>query len=387
METETLTRADLGTLAETLKSQHARKVDAVVSARSLSIDADSGQLIVPGLSTEITMDGVTTHDAALDLGDVAVGDLASRYDVPVKYARRCRSDARSLFAANFNEWLGRDDRQAFLRTFSDPEGGTGFARAILSDRYRVIDHLDVLVAALDGAKSTGHDVVVDSVDLTERAMRVRLVAPEINVLAPDLMRGYRTPFQEGWHGEQGMIAHGFYAPGSEPVLFAGLELSNSETGGGAFVIRPRIVFKACRNGLVITRDALRSVHMGQKLDEGVVRWSEGTIQANADLVRSQTSDAVSSFLDVEYMRKIIAEVEAKAGREVERPAEAIETVATKLRYSEGERETLLAHFIRGGQSTAGGVMQAVTSMAQTIADPDRAAEVEATALDALALVG
>ena len=44
----------------------------------------------------------------------------------------------------------------------------------------------------------------------------------------------------------------------------------------------------------------------------------------------------------------------------------------------------LAHFIRGGQLTAGGVMQAVTSAAQD-ADPDTAYEMEAAALPALRL--
>ena len=40
----------------------------------------------------------------------------------------------------------------------------------------------------------------------------------------------------------------------------------------------------------------------------------------------------------------------------------------------------LAHFIRGGQLTAGGVMQAVTSVAQTLDDADTAADLESQAL-------
>ncbi|MGW1527891.1 hypothetical protein [Streptomyces sp. NPDC002159] len=44
---------------------------------------------------------------------------------------------------------------------------------------------------------------------------------------------------------------------------------------------------------------------------------------------------------------------------------------------------ILAHFIRGGQMTAGGVMQAVTSTAQTLTDADHAAALEALALPAL----
>jgi hypothetical protein len=46
-------------------------------------------------------------------------------------------------------------------------------------------------------------------------------------------------------------------------------------------------------------------------------------------------------------------------------------------------EEILAHFIRGGQLTAGGVMQAVTSVAQTLDDADAAHEMESQAVRAL----
>src|SRR5690554_8025350 len=45
---------------------------------------------------------------------------------------------------------------------------------------------------------------------------------------------------------------------------------------------------------------------------------------------------------------------------------------------------ILEHFIQGGQPTAGGVMHAVTSYAQTISDADRAYEIEERGMDALA---
>jgi hypothetical protein len=46
---------------------------------------------------------------------------------------------------------------------------------------------------------------------------------------------------------------------------------------------------------------------------------------------------------------------------------------------------MLDHFIRAGQTTAGGVLQAVTSYAQTVADPEQAYALESTALSALDL--
>jgi hypothetical protein len=46
---------------------------------------------------------------------------------------------------------------------------------------------------------------------------------------------------------------------------------------------------------------------------------------------------------------------------------------------------LLAHFIEGGQLSSAGVFNAVTSTAQVIEDPDRAAQIEASAFAALAI--
>jgi hypothetical protein len=43
----------------------------------------------------------------------------------------------------------------------------------------------------------------------------------------------------------------------------------------------------------------------------------------------------------------------------------------------------LAHLIRGGEVTAGGVMHAVTSVAQTLDDADTAHEMESLAVRAL----
>src|SRR5690606_20239204 len=102
-------------------------------------------------------------------------------------------------------------------------------------------------------------------------MYVRVVAPEVQALAPTLLAGYRSPFT----GQSGT---------DNPTVFAGFEISNSEVGGGAFTIVPRLVIQVCNNGLKITKDAVRNVHLGARLDDGVIRWSESTQRQNLDLV-------------------------------------------------------------------------------------------------------
>jgi hypothetical protein len=88
-----------------------------------------------------------------------------------------REQAPALYDQNVNGWLSRDDRSFMIRCLrpdTSGPGGTGVARAWLSDSYKIIDNLDVLVAALDGIRQAGHPVEVEECDLTERRMYVKV---------------------------------------------------------------------------------------------------------------------------------------------------------------------------------------------------------------------
>ena len=166
-------------------------------------------------------------------------------------------------------------------------------------------------------------------------------------------------------------------------MFAGFVVSNSEVGNGAFTITPRLVVEVCSNGMTITKDALREVHLGSRLDEGVIRWSDDTARKNLDLVTAQARDAVATFLDVDYVRGALDGLREQAGVPVTAPQATVERVGKSLRFSQDTIDGVLDHFIRGGQLTAGGVMQAVTSYAQTLDDADEAYEMEAQGIAAL----
>ncbi|MFI1917206.1 hypothetical protein [Nocardia sp. NPDC020380] len=64
----------------------------------------------------------------------------------------------------------------------------------------------------------------------------------------------------------------------------------------------------------------------------------------------------------------------------------MEVLAKRLGFSETERGGILSHFIAGGQLTAAGVANAVTSYSQTVADPDRANTLDGLAVHAMTLV-
>lgn len=392
LTTRNATLADLATL---LKDQQAAKLDVVAPAAG--IRSEGGNWLVDGTDVDfVDGDDPGLHTTAGRFAPLAVADehIADKLGIPLPYLRRLRETRTDLYDANVNGWLhgdpvsefgaARDPRSFLVRTFRG-NGQPGIARALLSDRYKVVDNLDLLTAALDGVRQAGVEVNIDGCDLSERRMYVRVVAPEVKALAPALLANYRSPFGGGIERIRDLAEReGMgYGGNDEPVMFAGFQISNSETGGGAFTIAPRLVVQICRNGMTINADALRSVHLGGRLDEGIVRWSADTLERQLGLVTAQARDAVATFLDADYIAAKVDELTAKAGAPVTDAANTVEVVTSRLRISEAHSASVLDHFIHGGQFTAGGIAQAVSSVAQTISDADVAAEFEALAVRAL----
>jgi hypothetical protein len=406
---QTTTRnATLADLAALLSDQQARKVDLVAPADRLR--AVDGNIVVTGADPIIEEDGVTEVNDTYRPTAVFDEGVADKLRIPVGYVRRMRAERPDLWDANVNGWLhgrrekltggrvvngvytaipGRqvvkrpaipgDSRAFMLRAFRPEQGDdaldgmpapTGVARALLSDRYARMDNFDVLTACLDGVRQAGVNATVHSADLTDRRMVVRVVAEEVRAVATELLRGYRSPFT-GLTGTD------------NPVMFAGFEIGNSETGGGAFSITPRAVVEVCANGMKINVDCMRAVHTGGRLDHGVIDWSEETQRKHLALITSKARDAVTQFLNVEYLERTIVRLTEKAGRPVEKPEQEVKALAKGLGFTEEHQDAVLGHFIRGGQMTLGGVVNAITAHAQEVPDGDTAYDLETKATSLL----
>jgi hypothetical protein len=385
--------ATLDDLVPLLQAQHEAKLDVVIPATNLR--SEGALLKVKGITV---FDDATIRPTA-----IMDGHIAQRLDIPVKYVRRLRAERPDLYDANFNGWIHgltatdvdgqdipADERNFLLRTFLDPDGGEGIGRALLSDRYAPIENLDVLMAALSAIQESGIDAQVVRSNLSETRMSVRFAAPGIAALAPELLKGYNAPVA-GWGDLNAVRAVAeregkAYAPGTEPVVFAGFDLDNSETGGGAFVLCPVITVQICGNGLRLDVAQVRKVHLGAQLEEGNLVWSQETKEATVALVKSQTKDAVKAFLDLDFLRGEVAKIEALAGVEVTDPLKTVSAVSKALAYTDEQAAGILGHFVKGGQMTAGGVLNAVTSFAQTVESPDEAFALEDKAVQTLELV-
>jgi hypothetical protein len=368
----TTRNATLGDMVALLRRQHDAKLDVVVPAGDLRMSG--GDLHIEGIGEPtITLDGVTPARGLFRPTLTCDGGIADKLGIPSQYLRRMREVQVALLDCNVNTWLAAEPAKRYLiRTLRGEGDQPGTARAILSEKYRITDNLDVLMAVLDGIRHTGVHTQISRCDLTEKRMYVKVRCPEVAVQAPRLLADYRSPFS-GLRGAD------------NPLVFAGFVISNSETGHGSFSIIPQITIQVCDNGMTFTRDAVREVHLGGRLAEGVIRWSADTHDAALALVVKQARDAVSAFLTRDYVNAKITEVETEAGIPVRDVEATLEFVGKQLRFTAEQQNTILNHFIDGGDRSCGGVLHAVTSTAQTLADADDAYDMERRGLTAMTL--
>jgi dsDNA-binding SOS-regulon protein len=365
--------ANLATLVQVLREGQASRLDVVAPVGA--IRAEGANLVLTGTDVQLTEEGVTTTDGIYRPTAICDDGLADKLGIPPGYLTRMRNLHPDLFDQNVNGWLqhpSNADRKFLVRALRSDETGLGVGRAFLSDAYKPIENLDVLMSVLEAVKAAGVRVDIHSADLTDRRMYVKMLSPEVTALAPTLLARYRSPF----NGNTGA---------DNPVISAGFTVSNSEVGHGAFMIAPFLMVQVCSNGMQLNAAGIRAQHLGGKLELGPIQWSDETQQKNLELIAAKTRDAITAFLNPEWVQTQVNLIEAKAATKVADVNDTIEHISTKLRYNEAQQNDILAMFIAGGDVTTGGVMQAVTASAQNQGDADVAAAMEGDALRVLEL--
>lgn len=373
MNTEDLKNLSLQEIVNALQTQNLQKHDFVVPAKYMKMVGTHLQVINENkldefakllLETGIALDEASTEMINLSVLDCCHSQFATRLDIPKKYYdKMLQSESNHpLLDVNVTHWLqSKGTTNYLLRTFIDKEQKTGIARAVLSDRYNVLDNYDVMLATLDAIRESGINVMIESGDITDTKFYMRFVCPDIELDAPDLLKNYRLP--NGTKGSNGIIS--------------GFVISNSETGNGKFSISPRAVVLACRNGMIFKDDAFQKTHLGGKMEEyATIDWSEQTRQKNYELVISQVRDAIKFYASEEYLGAKIHELTEKGNRELEHPIETIKNVSKHLSISEEKESSILNYFMKSGDSNAFGVTQALTYFAHQNCSPEERYEME-----------
>ena len=153
-------------LAQELERQQATKKDLVLPMSVLRHGTDDdGQthVVVPE-------DG---HAERYVLTPLARRQLADKLRIPLPYFERMREAQPRLLDHNINTRMQQDGDRRMLRTLN------GQVRAVLSDRYRRLDNIDLAEAVLPVLQQLP-DVQFESMELTETHMYLKCVTPRLS---------------------------------------------------------------------------------------------------------------------------------------------------------------------------------------------------------------
>ena len=116
-------------LIQTVNQNERKKRDHLIESNALSVTTRDNQtyLNVPGKFGDSYV-----------LNETARSQLATKLDIPYRYAERLRMEEPRLLDQNLNALLRRSNEKRLIRTMGDN------CRAFLSDSYRILDHYNFL---------------------------------------------------------------------------------------------------------------------------------------------------------------------------------------------------------------------------------------------------
>lgn len=318
-------------LVTELERQKENSWDRVINAENiLAMDTLAGfELRFPD------KDGI---DEGFPLTGYSKRQLATKLGIPWRYFERMlQNEKYELITQNINEWLGDND---FLMRVLDGE-----IRAVLSSKYKTLDHLSLVFAALDTFREYSNEVVIHDCALTEERMYVKATMP---------------------YNEKEII--------EDDKVIPGIVLSNSEVGAGAMRISPLMILKRCDNGLIGEHKFAR-VHLGMKRGEGVIDWSQRTKELEQEIYKSKIHDVIKNAFDPMIFEKWVEAIRKGTQFEIPRRDDAVESVSIEFKFSEKEKKDILEHF-SDEKRTQWGLANGVTRTARDLDNYDRRIELE-----------
>ena len=244
-------RLTLEELAQTLVQQSEVKQDYLVDSTRMVMEAYGGTPVLRVLDYS----GGDCMEP-LELTSTAHKQLGAYLKIPASYYDRMLREATDLLTTNVNNWLNRTAEVKLLRTMD------GAARAVLSNRYWCVDHLNLLQMVIP---VLGHMPGISVLDcgLSETRMYVKVTSER---LKEDVVPGDTVQY--------------------------GLIITNSEVGMGAITIQPYLYRLVCSNGMV----------SGERIGDGTRRIHKGcTMELNGPMqVSTRFSMAMHTLLCIGY---------------------------------------------------------------------------------------
>lgn len=324
-------------LVELTRQENAKR-DFIASAQRF-------RMVPDGNTFELVGNSATEQFGTSDLFHRQV---ASILNIPQKYYDMMRTQKPKLLAENVNTWFGDKTNSYMIRSLDYGEGR--IARAMLSERYRRIDNLEVASAVLPlFAGQDGYEVM--SCEVTENKLYLKIVNHRLEAEV---------------------------VPGD--IVQAGVLISNSEVGLGSVSVQPLVYRLVCTNGMVVNSLGERKNHVGRAvkgLDENFAIYADDTLKADDEAFLLKLRDVTLSAIEESRFGVVVDKLRESVNVPITgRIPDVVELTGKTYNLNQTEQDGILRHLIQGGDLSQYGLSQAVTRTSQDIESYDRATALE-----------
>ncbi|MCD8110259.1 MAG: DUF945 domain-containing protein [Clostridiales bacterium] len=312
--------------------------------------------IGPGEGMRLREDGRTFELNHLISGEQEVFDttqlfhrqVASTLGIPAKYYDVMQSQKPALLADNVNAWFADRTNNYMVRSFK--QGGGRLARALLSERYRRIDNMEIATAVLPlFAGSDEYEVM--SCEVTENRLYLKIVNHRLETEV---------------------------VPGD--IVQAGIVISNSEVGLGSVSVKPLVYRLVCTNGMIVDDYGERKHHVGRQakaVEDSFELYSDETMEAEDKAFLLKLRDITTAAVEESRFRMVVGKLQESVGVPITGAVQKVVELTSKTYgVNESEQEGILKYLIEGGDLSLYGLSNAVTRASQDVESYDRATALE-----------
>ena len=331
-----------------LQRQNEMKKDFIVPAQSMRMNADGRTFEIRG------------SNDAFSTTDLFHRQIGSALGIPAKYYDQMRKLKPDLLAQNVNAWFGDKTQSYMIRSMdygaygdahsADAHNGSRVARALLSDRYRRIDNMEIASAVLP-LFAGQPDMEVMSCEVTEHRMYLKIVNTrlEADVVPGDTVQG-------------------------------GVIISNSEVGLGAVSVQPLLYRLVCTNGMVVNDLGERRTHVGRAakaVDDGYALYSDEALIAEDKAFMLKLRDITMAAIEETRFDTVVDKLrETTQVKITGRVQDVIELTGKNYGLNQPEQDNILNYLIQGGDLSLYGLTNAITRASQDVESYDRATALE-----------
>jgi hypothetical protein len=335
-------------LAEKVQAQSDDRADYIASTNAIHVTADT-----------MVLNPNDREAVAFNLNNHTHGQISAYTGIPKRYYDRMKVEAPELLSANIENWFDANPKKRMVRTIGDS------ARAFLSDRYRTLDHVDLMEAVLPILVEK--DVQVVSAEVTETKFYLKVIDPKL--------KG-KVDWGSGGHN---------IGRAKDDEIIWGATISNSEVGSGSLAVSTMTLSAWCDNLMIIGKE-FNKYHVGRSIGDTGEFYKDETRQADDKATFLKLRDTVDHALTEVSMQETLDKYSLAAQNPIKGdPVKVVEKLATKLRSSDEEKGSILRHLIEAGGLNQWALANAVTRTAEDATSYDRATELESAGMAVIEL--